>query len=387
MGKRLESKQGNMTQRILYLKAASLETAPEDMGYAHGYLVAEDILNYLREGSLEDFYQVNQGSENVVKYEWIRDYAQQNMRLSDEHEREVKAIFEGLQAYLSEHDQLSDLYYEPLQRNLDWIDLKLVQFISDFFGVLCKSVGAWDNLIDATGQRMLTYHDDWTRKMIEMRSFLCMYDFPEGSPKKDCIQLVFPGVISHWMSGMNEIGMGAALSSAGPREPFNYQRPIPEDERSSDGSQYRSILEIGGIDIPDAFATHLEGRRFLPTDNLQIADFYGESDPPFQVAEIAYALPEGSEEIRVALRPPEDDLQLGPLNLCVGVDSLRSLFGWTSAVYERYKAMLMKPEYENPDQHRLSLPEIYRIKQSNSVGVRGTSTEVWGDGTGGATVQ
>lgn len=185
----------------------------QEMGYAHGYLLCNEILSIL------DSYVFN--IIDPATYEtMVLPVFRQWFQIPQDYQTEMDAMLEGMK------DSGGDLYIDEFGRELTAEDIAVVNSIVDLthftklgdaavFG--CSSICGWDDGTQGdpdTPRGTLHCRDlDWsdTAEHDLGASSLVIAHSPSAVDEQDWVSITFPGFIS-CLSGMNESGVGATLN-------------------------------------------------------------------------------------------------------------------------------------------------------------------------------
>jgi hypothetical protein len=106
-----------------------------DMGYAHGFLLAEEVL--------AGFIRLTIGTTSkhlITPYSWenyLRPYFNTQFFIPQKYQDEAQGLFDGLVA------KGVDLYHPDLGRELTLEDIKCATAIADFIMFMCSSISGW----------------------------------------------------------------------------------------------------------------------------------------------------------------------------------------------------------------------------------------------------
>ena len=185
---------------------------PSEMGYAHGYLMCEDIHNIVDNYV---FWLLNAATYDTVVVPAFRQW----MSVPEEFQTEMDAMIQGMQ------DSGCGVYSEKLGRDLTSEDIAIVNSIVDFVdftkkmkpdALACSSICGWDDGTqdDADNPRgTIQCRDlDWvdTASHVLGKASLIIAYTPSTAGKVKWFSVAFPGFVS-CLSGMNEFGTGATL--------------------------------------------------------------------------------------------------------------------------------------------------------------------------------
>lgn len=284
----------------------------EEMGYAHGYLLGNEIGELFHDYFL---WMINPNTyENLIK-----PLFRQWMTVPESYQKEMNEMLNGM------IDSGCNIYSDVLQRDLTPEDIAIVNSIVDYaqftdFGntvqgetlLACSSICGWSNgtLPDVSipGGTIHCRDMDWTDtadRLLGNRSLIIAY-----SSAVECEQpwfsVAFPGFIA-CLSGMNSHGVGATLnmgnhvvqpSSASGVVPICFQVREALEISDPNGDTYHDADDVwhvlnGNTRIPSTIV-HAFG-PFLGTTRL---------DPPSLIVE--------SNHTGIAKRIPTDEPVLGP---------------------------------------------------------------------------
>jgi len=184
-----------------------------DMGYAHGYLLAEEIVELLEDYMLGELL-------DVENYWRTRSMLIRYARIPAAYRIELQGMYEGMIAAIGRrglHSETINRYFKPV----DLIAWNMIPEIfrlyftsrafSDASGVLCSSISGWDRGT-ADGNLVFARNLDFGKAgdLLEETPLIIAFQ-PSGCVKKDWISVAWPGYIG-CLTGMNEEGVGAALN-------------------------------------------------------------------------------------------------------------------------------------------------------------------------------
>ena len=183
-----------------------------DMGYAHGYLLADEVVEMLEDymlGTLLDVPNYGKTRRMLTSY----------TRIPLTYRIEIQGVYDGMLARLGR----SGLYSSTINRMLKPVDLiawnmtaeifrlYFASVLSDDFNIACSSISGWGqgtvdgNLIFARNLDFGTPGD-----LLEQSSLIIAYQ-PSGCLKSDWVSVAWPGYVG-CITGMNEEGVGVALN-------------------------------------------------------------------------------------------------------------------------------------------------------------------------------
>jgi len=330
-----------------------------EMGYAHGYLLA-DRVKALAEGYILPMF----GME-ADEYDDMRWLMLTILEIPDPIYEEAEGVINGVEA------AGVPLYAEALDRDLEPEDLLLANAAADLFGITlgCSSISAWGAATagdPALGGELAMARDldwDYGGGDADLRDFgLVIAYHPTGENEQRWVSVAFPGYL-FCLSCFNESGIGAFQNQGNhPTHLYDItQDPVPRpinltlrlaiEGRDTDGDGQdtihdvvQAVAEVGRI---GTYEIHL----ISPADR---------SDPPAAILE--------ANNGGYALRLPTDDPLPAPL--CVATTNHdRKLYPPSSC--DRYDTIVqMVGEYDG----ELTLARLWDIEKASS-------WSNWGSGT------
>ena len=176
----------------------------EEMGFAHGYLLAEEVMA-LANGYVLPMFGVSAGEYEMIKSAFI-----EMLEFPDEVVEETEAILEGIAA------AGVSLEMTEVERDIDAYDLLLSNSAADLFGIhFCSSISAWGAATedDATldGELAMVRDLDWgyAGGEADLRDYAVIIDRdPDGAQYQPRVSIGFPGWVG-CLSCFNVTGIGA----------------------------------------------------------------------------------------------------------------------------------------------------------------------------------
>ncbi len=281
---------------------------PEEMGYAHGYLLGDSIL------ALATGYALDLFGLSPDEYELFRGLIIAMLDFPDERVAEAEALIDGMR------DAGVELYREELGREIDADDVLLINAAADMFGLDlgCSSISAWGAATEAdpdlTGELAMARDLDWTWSGDEadLRDHSIVFAFDPSTPgTQRWVSMAFPGFIG-CLSCLNEQGVGSFQNQG------NHETSLADLDLSQDLIPIHLSLREGieAVDydgdgeatIQDPIAA-VEATGRLGTYDIHLISPTGRTDPPAAVLECNH---DG-----LALREPTDDPLPHPNTLAV----------------------------------------------------------------------
>jgi hypothetical protein len=250
-------------QQILNLWGTNYE-----MGYAHGYLMADKIRD------LVDHYMIGTlAGGNVAVYNDLlaRDASPEGFLWQQQYLDEINGMSDGMTA------SGKNLYVPRLGRNIDSRDIRAFN-LQDQFWFSCSSFGVWGNATSG-GETILARNFDFyydNQGNIANYQIIIAYE-PTGKAK--FISFAWPGMVGVY-SGMNESGVSALVNTGNGDNPYSGPfHPIVE--------VFRSVLENT---TPANYLTEplfiVDSFYELTPEILQIGiPYQGSGDPVYYIEE------------------------------------------------------------------------------------------------------
>jgi len=316
----------------------------EEMGYAHGYLMAEEVMA-LANGYVLPMFGVDAGTYEMLKsaFGGMLDYP-------DPIREEAEAILEGVAA------AGVSLEMTELGRDIDADDLLLANSAADLFGVYfgCSSISAWGAATaddgELAGELAMVRDLDWGyRGDVDLRDFATVIarDPDDGQP---WVSIGFPSYVG-CLSCFNHSGIGAfqnqgnTMTMLGDIDGEDTLVPIHMSMRTGIESQDYNGDSANTIDdVIDSVGD--VGR--IGSYEVHLISPANRSDPPAAILEVDYS--------GHVVRYPEDEPLAGPD--CVAVTNHHRLL-IEPAYCDRFETMQqMVEEYEGA----LTLDRLWEIE-------------------------
>jgi len=279
-------------QQVLHVWGTNYE-----MGYAHGYLLADQIMAMMR------VYAFPPPDAGTALYEAARLFVLNNFAFEEDLTNEAQGLYDGML------DAGIPTYVDVLQRDFDVDDVLTYIGLADLNSLFCATVIGWNTTTvnDGTLNGLLaaTHNTDYVRERedpwLAARCSVLLAMTPSDPNQQPFLSLTLagmPGIIA----GINEQGIGLYLNKGRvdvPYEELNLD-PLPEPGpwltrkalalRDFDGDEINTI--------EDVFAFFEEENHFS-SSMYQVFGPTERSDPPAGVLEI------NNKERTVAY--PDDD--------------------------------------------------------------------------------
>jgi len=221
------------------LRVLRLRGTPRERGYAHGYLLAREVMQlFNRYGGM--IARDRERYETVVRRE-IREH----FNFPDEVRTEVAGMLSGLKARLGDAGLATFL-----ERPIDETDLLAVQALPDWYPIACSSFVAWGRL--APGGAVAGRNLDFFVHPVLLDNHIVIVNARSGdgdSARRSWATITWPGLVGA-LTGMNEDGTVAFIHDANARFGRAPKGCLPRMLAA------RRILEMAGSRAPatDALA-------------------------------------------------------------------------------------------------------------------------------------
>lgn len=187
------------------LNIVQLSGSYYDRGYAHGSLLANQILDMIK------YFNIEFGAKSAKRYEDIViPYVEKHFSFTIDETEELKGIIDGIKS------TNTDIFIPEINRNLDISDLKALNCYGEWLSLGCSSVSAWGNNTRDSELRQGRYGgmiigrnmdgENDLRKATIHHLIIFAITPPERN-KYRWISVMWPGFIGTY-SGMSEEGIG-----------------------------------------------------------------------------------------------------------------------------------------------------------------------------------
>lgn len=182
-------------QRVLELWGT-----PAEMGYAHGYLLREPIIDVVDHYALDVIPPATLDAAGGL-YATVAD-------ISEARRAEAAAIVDGMKAAGGAH-------ISELDRDLRATDLLVLNAMTDLLAIGCSSVSAWGDSTQADGELagdpIVVRNLDWSDTPALLRNQLLISYAPSDPKSQPLVSVAFAGYIG-CLSCMNEAGVTALFN-------------------------------------------------------------------------------------------------------------------------------------------------------------------------------
>ncbi len=189
------------------VRVLRLHGSHEEMGFAHGYLLAAEIVEGL------ESYIINSpvvlGAKSYT--EVVLPKVKRLIAFSPEHEAELRGMLAGIREGLGGKAPVP-----LLGRELELIDLQALNSYGDWYRFACSSFSVWGKL-SADGKVITARNFDFPPKPILEKTQLLIGYAPADLAEKRWVNVAFPGIIG-LISGMSEDGVGLFVHDVAPKK-------------------------------------------------------------------------------------------------------------------------------------------------------------------------
>jgi hypothetical protein len=251
------------------LTVLELWGTPEQSGYAHGFLLAEEIVRLFDGYVLSRKVMPNPQVYELMFVPGVR----RQFVWSPACERELKALAQGIQDRLG----ADKLRSEVLDRPLKLEDLMVANALADWFGMTCSTFSVWGPL-SADGQTITARNLDFPSTSIMERQQLVVIRRGEGKTRS-WIGVTWPALIGVY-TAMNDAGVTMLVHDAPGLSPSEAVGFTPRS------LTLREALERAS---PESFVSDvrrvLESRRVMVGNNIHVSGPLTDREPPAVVFE------------------------------------------------------------------------------------------------------
>lgn len=252
------------------VRVLRLHGTPREMGYAHGFLLAPEIL---------------EGFESYIVYSPVvggpRNYegrivpkVRKQMAFRPEHEAELSGMLDGIKAALGDQARVP-----ALGRPIELIDLEVANTYGDWYQFACSSFSAWGALTP-DGETITARNFDFPpAEILEKGQLLIAYG-PADPARKRWVNVAFPGVIG-LISGMNEDGVGIFVHDVRRRAGAEHETGVHARLLA-----LRSAIETTGPDrAPEVVLGKLRAIQTSMGNNVHVTSPFDHKNPPAGIIE------------------------------------------------------------------------------------------------------
>ncbi len=188
-----------------------------EQGYANGYLIAPDIIDYLQNSLIGGLY-----GYDAASYENILASSLDRMIIDQEYREEIQGMFDGIQ------DRADGSLVVPLLgRKLHIDDILAMNCGLDFRSMGCSSFAAW-GLMTPDSSTITGRNDDWTpiSTLSLIHQLIVVHSYPAGSERLGFVTINTPGDIG-CPTGMNAEGVTINRNAGNSESPFTHTNYYP----------------------------------------------------------------------------------------------------------------------------------------------------------------
>lgn len=233
--------------------------SPWEKGYAHGYLIAEDIVTML-----DNFISGNTFGLNADKWENEVMPAISIFNIEQRFEEELQGMLAGIEARAG-----GKVNIPALDRSLKYDDLAAINIGPDFFGIECSSFSAWGSMT-ADSNTITGRNFDWQEiPGVFEKQYVIVYVSTVGSNRLGFVTINWPGIIGCF-TVMNAEGVTLNINDTNGYPPIQtfgfYPRILIYREAIESAHAVTAINDIENI---------LKARMTSTPQNLMITMPYG----------------------------------------------------------------------------------------------------------------
>lgn len=247
------------------VRVLRLSGTPYEMGFAHGYLLAEEIVPFVDQFVISLPLVV--GVDRYVKR--VLPFVTKKMSFTAEEEDELRGMVEGIAAKVGPDGAV----LKSLGRAIEVVDLKAGNTFGDWAGFACSSFSAWGALTADGGTITARNFDYFPHAKLEKLTTLVART-PADPARKAWVTVGYPGLIGV-ISGMNEDGVGLFVHDVMPKTPTESTGIAPRLL-----SLRRALETSGGAGAVDQVFRKLRATTTYMGNNVQVTSpFDGKTVP------------------------------------------------------------------------------------------------------------
>jgi len=230
---------------------------PDERGFAHGYLLGEEMPRFL-DGFL--------ATGTILDAEGYKNHVLPRLdliKIQPEHEAELRAMLAGIEARAG-----GPVNVPVLGRPIEYDDLRAANCMGDMLRTGCSSFAAWGPMTK-DGHTVGGHNMDWpTCPALEGSQLVIVHVPPPDSETLGWVGIFWPGLIG-CTTGMNAEGVSVAMHDS------NSPAPSGSGDFTSSTLLYREAIESAHAKtaIKD-ISQVLANRRTLPGYNMMVTRPY-----------------------------------------------------------------------------------------------------------------
>lgn len=178
------------------VRVLRLRGEPRMRGYAHGYLLAEEILSF-KDALPSPLLP------SVDQYQAMAPLVTQLFTFTEEEEAELSGMLAGI----TDRVGSEGIFLDQLGRNLELVDLKAINVLGDVYGLFCSSFSAWGELTE-DGEPVVGRNFDF-RALPQLVKYPLVQAVTQADGRR-WIGVSFPGVLGVTL-GLNDRGVCLAI--------------------------------------------------------------------------------------------------------------------------------------------------------------------------------
>jgi flagellar hook capping protein FlgD len=184
-----------------------------DRGYAHGYLMGDQIREIAVDYFIGAFLLYN-----PITYEYCRDYFDIHFSIEQKYLTEAQGMIDGMT------DAEVNMYITELDKDIEAVDVLMANSLVDLYNLYfinsslefgCSSLSAWgESTLDdplLNGNLLITRNMDWSASQILVNNHLLIVNIPTEENEISWVSFSFAGMIGV-LSGINSNGTAAFMN-------------------------------------------------------------------------------------------------------------------------------------------------------------------------------
>ncbi len=273
-----------------------------EMGFAHGYLLAPEILRMM------EIYAFPPPDTGTWLYDWARGFVLDHFMFPDEYVQEAQGIYDGM------IEAGVETFVTVLGRNFDVEDIITFSGLSEVTGLFCTTLIGWNTATDMDavidGELVVGHNTDYVMEPEDAfyqgeKGVVFVYH-PDDENKQPFINITYPGFMG-LVIGVNASGLGLMINRGQYETPYSewdFDPPMaPGVWYSRQALASRDANHDGVENIHDLIAFYGNIRHFS-SFLVQVFGPKDDYDPPTATMEI--------NNTTRAIRYPADDPNFAP---------------------------------------------------------------------------
>ncbi len=198
------------------VRVLKLWGTPDQRGYAHGFLLGDDLMDSLEDTMLnERIVDAPQIYESKVHGQLVRRF-----RFTADQRAELEGMLRGIVKAVG----LQGIQLKKLHRDLDVFDLMALNSMADWYPFACSSFSAWGPA--TKGGEMITARNLDFIPLPGLADHVLIVYLSPGGGRLPWVSLAWPGLIGAY-SAMNAEGVTVSMHDATPLQPTHQGAFVP----------------------------------------------------------------------------------------------------------------------------------------------------------------